>query len=220
MKTSASDIKSSSTDNEADFGRANAVNNALSGGWKGDFVSGAEQSTNKRRHWIEIQLVNEMMTVGVKVTAMKNNKGNEIFQKVSVRAGLTPTALSNGEDISGLQSHMDLTVYYDGPLAKEKSVHLLYDEPVNTKYIFLEGHLDSAFRWGFAEIYVMVEEEGIAYCQDGDPLNGINNNQKASVNLILILKNFYDRNKERTDGRVDRETFDLLMLELKREWDT
>ena len=39
----------------------------------------------KRRHWIEIQLVNEMMTVGVKVTAMLATKATDIFTKTSVR---------------------------------------------------------------------------------------------------------------------------------------
>ena len=182
LHTSNSNIKSSSTDNWADFGRANAVNDAVASGWKGDFVSGAEGTSMKRRHWIEIQLVNEIMTVGVKITAMAATKATDIFRKTSVRAGMTPTSMSNAQDISSLQSHMDLSVYYEGPAALGSNVHLLYDEPVKTKYIFLEAHLDTANRWGFAEIYVLLGEKGLIYCENSNPLSGITGvNNKASV---------------------------------------
>ena len=187
MHTSNQNIKSSSTDNQADFGKANAVNDAVASGWKGDFVSGAEGTSHKQRHWIEIQLVNEIMTVGVKITAMAATKAADIFRKTSVRAGMTPTSMSDGQDISGLQSHMDLSVYYEGPAASGSDVHLLYDEPVKTKYIFLEAHLDSAYRWGFAEIYVLLGEEGLIYCGNSDPLNGINGFNKKSVLYYHII---------------------------------
>ena len=73
-------LKSSSTDAAADFGPQNAVDGSFASGWKGDFVSGAAGGTMKKRHWIEIQLVNEMMTVGVKVTAMLATKATDIFE--------------------------------------------------------------------------------------------------------------------------------------------
>ena len=184
MHTTNANIKSSSTDNAADFGRANAVNGATASGWKGDFVSGAEQGTFKEKHWIEIQLINEMVTVGVKVTAMISNKADGIFQKTYVRAGMTPTTRGNGQNIGSVQSHMDLSVYYEGPLPKGNHVHLLYDEPVKTKYIFLEAHLDTASRWGFAEIYVLVGEQGLIYCENGDPLTGVAASDKASVRVF------------------------------------
>ena len=181
LHTSNQNIKSSSTDNQADFGKANAVNNAIVIGWKGNFVSGAVGTSQKRRHWIEIQLVDEIMTVGVRIKAMAATKATDIFRKTSVRAGMTPTSMSDGQDISSLQSHMDLSVYYEGPAALASNIHLLYDEPVKTKYIFLEAHLDTADKWGFAEIYVLLGEEGLIYCGNSDPLNGINGFNKKSV---------------------------------------
>ena len=184
LGTTNSLLKSSSTDAAADFGRRHAVDGLFASGWKGDFVSGAEGGTMKRRHWIEIQLVNEMMTVGVKVTAMLATKATDIFTKTSVRAGMIPTSKSDGQDISGLQSHMDLSVYYEGPAALGGEVHLLYDEPVQTKYVFLEAHLDSANRWGFAEISVLVGEEGLVYCVNADPLSGVNLSGKKSVIVV------------------------------------
>ena len=125
-----------------------------------------------------------MVTVGVKVTAMISNKADGIFQKTYVRAGMTPTTRGNGQNIGSVQSHMDLSVYYEGPLPKGNHVHLLYDEPVKTKYIFLEAHLDTASRWGFAEIYVLVGEQGLIYCENGDPLTGVAASDKASVRVF------------------------------------
>ena len=188
MHTTNANIKSSSVDNAADFGRANAVNGAVSSGWKGDFVSGAAQTTFKRKHWIEIKLVNEMDTVGVKVTAMINNKAEGIFQKTYVRAGMVPTTKGNGDQLNTIQSHMDLSVYYEGPLAKGQDVHLLYDAPVKTKYVFLEAHLDSQGRWGFAEIYVLVGEPGLIYCVNQDPISGLTAANKRSVKIFFFVK--------------------------------
>ena len=185
MGTTNQLLKSSSTDAAADFGRQNAVDGLFASGWKGDFVSGAEGGTMKRRHWIEIQLVTEIMTVGVKITAMLATKATDIFTKTSVRAGMTATSKSDGQDISGLQSHMDLSVYYEGPAALGGEVHLLYDEPVQTKYVFLEAHLDTDNRWGFAEISVLLGEEGLVYCEMANPLNGVNTNDKKSVKTAV-----------------------------------
>ena len=192
MGTTNALLKSSSTDAAADFGPQNAVDGSFASGWKGDFVSGAAGGTMKKRHWIEIQLVNEMMTVGVKVTAMVATKATDIFTKTSVRAGMTPTSKSDGQDISGLQSHMDLSVYYEGPAALGGEVHLMYDEPVQTKYVFLEAHLDTDSRWGFAEITVLVGEEGLVYCVNSDPLSGVNSNDKKSVipDMAKSVKSF------------------------------
>ena len=194
MYTNNANVKSSTIDNAADFGRLNAVDGAVSSGWKGDFVSGAVQANFKRKHWIEIKLVNEMDTVGVKVTAMINAKATDIFQKTYVRAGMVPTTKGNGEGLSTIPSHMDVSVYYEGPLARGQDVHLLYDEPVKTKYVFLEAHLDAQGRWGFAEIYVLVGEPGLIYCVNQDPLSGLPAGDKASVifkdSLFVNLKKY------------------------------
>ena len=183
-ETSASNVKASKTEStEADFGRLNAINNAFTTSWKGNFVSGGNNVGMKKNHWIEIQLKNEMMTAGVKILAMVNNKATDILQKTYIRAGLNPTSMSNRADISGLQSHMELSVYYEGPAVKGSEVHLLYDEPVKTKYIFLESKLDSDGRWGFAELEVLVAEEGLVYCVNVDPLTGVAVGDALSVNL-------------------------------------
>ena len=187
MYTNNANVKSSTIDNAADFGRLNAVDGAVSSGWKGDFVSGAVQANFKRKHWIEIKLVNEMDTVGVKVTAMINAKATDIFQKTYVRAGMVPTTKGNGEGLSTIPSHMDVSVYYEGPLARGQDVHLLYDEPVKTKYVFLDAHLDAQGRWGFAEIRDLVGEPGLIYCVNADPISGLTAGNKRSVNVSKIL---------------------------------
>ena len=194
LYTNNANIKSSSVDNAADFGRANAVNGAVSSGWKGDFVSGAAQATFKRKHWIEIKLVNEMDTVGVKVTAMINPKATDIFQKTYVRAGMVPTTNGNGDQLNTIPSHMDVSVYYEGPLGLGQDVHLLYDAPVKTKYVFLDAHLDAQGRWGFAEIRVLVGEPGLIYCVNADPISGLTTGNKRSVNVLKIF--FFFQSKE------------------------
>ena len=141
-------------------------------------------------HWIQIALIEEIFTYGVKITAMKNNKAADIFQKTYVSAGMNPTTLSQNEDIDDLQTHNELSVYYEGPADKGAEIYLKFDKPVKTKYIFLQSILASDGKWGFSEVEVMTGEYWLSYCGNDDPLEGIVDYNKASVGLITNTKNY------------------------------
>ena len=147
--------------------------------WSQNFVSDL-----KKFHWIQIALIEEIFTYGVKITAMKANKAADILQKTYVSAGLNSTTLSQNEDITDLQTHNELSVYYEGPANHGAEIYLKFDKPVKTKYIFLQSILASDGKWGFSEVEVMTGEYWLSYCENDDPLEGIVDYNKASVSLI------------------------------------
>ena len=116
---------------------------------------------------------------------MKANKAADIFQKTYISAGMNPTTLSQDEDTNELQTHNELSVYYEGPAAKGAEIFLKFDKPVKTKYIFLQASLATDGRWGFSEVEVMTGEYWLSYCTDDDPLDGIEEFNKASVRIFL-----------------------------------
>ena len=45
-------------------------------------------------------------------------------------AGLNSTTLSQNEDITDLQTHNELSVYYEGPANQGAEIYLKFDKPV------------------------------------------------------------------------------------------
>ena len=167
-----------------DHARKYALDGVISTKWKDNFVSGGNTVGMKKYHWMQIALVEEMVTVGVKITAMRNNKATDIFRNTYISAGINPTTLAHNEDATDLHTHNELSVYYEGPAERAAELYLKFDKPVNTKYIFIQAKLDNNGRWGFSEIEVMTSDYWLSYCMNADPLNGIEDSQKASVGSI------------------------------------
>ena len=151
--------------------------------WRQNFVSGGNS------HWMQIALQEEIFTYGVKITTIKTNKALDIFQKTYVSAGMNPTTLSQDEDTSELQTHNELSVYYEGPADQGAEIYLKFDKPVKTKYIFMQASPSIDGKWGFSEVEVMSGEYWLSYCANDDPLEGIENYNKASVGLFAYKEN-------------------------------
>ena len=175
----------SSKANSGNHGHNFALDGIIAESWVDNFVSGGDTHGMKKFHWMQIALVEEIISYGVKITAMKANKAADIFQKTYISAGMNPTTLSQDEDTNELQTHNELAVYYEGPAAQGAEIFLKFDKPVKTKYIFLQASLATEGRWGFSEVEVMTGEYWLSYCTNDDPLEGIEDFNKGSVSKFI-----------------------------------